>query len=181
MAGFRSSATGLCWSNTWWKKTAATTSARSATMWARTSASPCTSQSKVRRKNALFYLLAFWGLKSSVVSIHICLKTKWRQKRWLDTAGLMCGWAKNTVGVDSKNPAHFPLESGLGATCLSPFESRGHWYRIWTTQQGAHLCLEHPHVYPVGFVVEKPNMWSQMCSFQSFVFIHLIICEMVCS
>lgn len=70
MAEFRSWATGPCWSSTSWRKTAATTCARSATMWARTSASPCTSRSKVRKKNALFYLN-----RSFCASICHCLHT----------------------------------------------------------------------------------------------------------
>lgn len=180
MAGFRSSATGLCWSNTWWKKTAATTSARSATTWAPTSASPCTSRSKVRKKHALFHLLG-GGLKSSIVSMHICLTTKWRHERWLDTAGLMCCSARSTVGVDSKIQPIFPLSLGVEphvCLALSPVATGT---GSGQPSRGAHLCREHPHVCPGGFVGEKPNMWSQMCSFQSFVFIHFITCELVCS
>ena len=70
MAEFRSSAMGLCWSSTWWKKTVATTCARSATMWARTSASPCTSRWKVRKTSSSFYLNRALGLPFSVVSTH---------------------------------------------------------------------------------------------------------------
>ncbi len=76
-------ATGHCWSNMCWRTTAASTCVRLATTWEPTSASPCTSPSKVR--TCMWCKLTAYGQSHCVLYNLCCFRNK-LQLKWFSAA-----------------------------------------------------------------------------------------------